>query len=70
MIAKMQHFDPPSSASSENDDEVCLGEKEIFLVDELCEDAEHYRRFDIRTLTPQSPRPPSTNEIFLFKLTS
>lgn len=60
MAAKMQHFDPPSSASSESDDEVCLGEKEIFLVDELCEDAEHYRRSDIGTPTPQSPRPPST----------
>ncbi|KAG9430789.1 Uridine-cytidine kinase [Apis mellifera carnica] len=62
MAAKMQHFDPPSSASSESDDEVCLGEKEIFLVDELCEDAEHYRRSDIGTPTPQSPRPPSTGK--------
>ncbi|PBC32978.1 Uridine-cytidine kinase [Apis cerana cerana] len=63
MAAKMQHFDPPSSASSESDDEVCLGEKEIFLVDELCEDAEHYRRSDIGTPTPQSPRPPSTESL-------
>ncbi|CAD1474175.1 unnamed protein product, partial [Heterotrigona itama] len=43
-----------------DDAEVCLDEKEIFLADELCEDAEHYRRSDIGTPTPQSPRPPST----------
>ncbi|CAL7943393.1 unnamed protein product [Xylocopa violacea] len=61
MAARMQHFDPPSSASSESDDgEVCLDEKEMFLVDELCDDAEHYRRSDMGTPTPQSPRPPST----------
>ncbi|XP_071857257.1 uridine-cytidine kinase-like 1 isoform X1 [Bombus fervidus] len=61
MAAKMQHFDPPSSASSESDDtEVCLDEKEILIADELCEDAERCRRSDIGTPTPQSPRPPST----------
>ncbi|XP_043591584.1 uridine-cytidine kinase-like 1 isoform X2 [Bombus pyrosoma] len=61
MAAKMQHFDPPSSASSESDDtEVCLDDKEILFADELCEDAERCRRSDIGTPTPQSPRPPST----------
>ncbi|XP_067207428.1 uridine-cytidine kinase-like 1 isoform X2 [Linepithema humile] len=62
MAAKMQHpFEPPSSASSESDDgDVCLDDREIFLADELCEDAEHYRRSDVNTPTPQSPRPPST----------
>ncbi|XP_072754372.1 uridine-cytidine kinase-like 1 isoform X1 [Anoplolepis gracilipes] len=62
MAAKMQHpFEPPSSASSESDDgDVCLDDREIFLADELCEDAEHYRRSDVGTPTPQSPRPPST----------
>ncbi|XP_070171381.1 uridine-cytidine kinase-like 1 isoform X2 [Polyergus mexicanus] len=62
MAAKVQHpFEPPSSASSESDDgDVCLDDREIFLVDELCEDAEHYRRSDVGTPTPQSPRPPST----------
>ncbi|XP_053980490.1 uridine-cytidine kinase-like 1 [Hylaeus anthracinus] len=60
MAAKMNHFDPPSSASSESDDgEVCFDDREIFL-DEMCEDAEHIRRSDIGTPTPQSPRPPST----------
>nr|XP_033320980.1 uridine-cytidine kinase-like 1 isoform X2 [Megalopta genalis] len=61
MAAKMNYFDPPSSASSESEDgEVCLGDREISLVDDLSEDAEHYKRSDIGTATPQSPRPPST----------
>ncbi|CAK9802048.1 Uridine-cytidine kinase-like 1 [Anthophora quadrimaculata] len=59
MAAKMQRFDPPSSASSESDDgEVCLDER-ISLANDLCED-EHCMCSDIGTPTPQSPRPPST----------
>lgn len=48
-----------------DDGDVCLDDREIFLADELCEDAEHYRRSDVNTPTPQSPRPPSTGK-FIF----
>ncbi|XP_017766177.1 PREDICTED: uridine-cytidine kinase-like 1 isoform X2 [Eufriesea mexicana] len=55
MAAKVQHFDPPSSASSEGDDgDVRLDEKEVFLFDEPCEDG------DIGSPISQSPRSPST----------
>lgn len=60
----------PSSSCFSDDAEVCLDEKEIFLADELCEDAEHYRHSDIGTPTPQSPRPPSTGEIIISNIFS
>ncbi|XP_043677479.1 uridine-cytidine kinase-like 1 isoform X1 [Vespula pensylvanica] len=51
MAAKVKHYDPFSSASSESEDgEISLDDRE-FLVDEICDEA---------TPTPQSPRPPST----------
>ncbi|XP_014211158.1 uridine-cytidine kinase-like 1 isoform X1 [Copidosoma floridanum] len=58
MAAKVQHYDPPSSASSENDDcEPSLDDREIFL-EEFSEDN---RRDGMGTPTPAppSPRPPS-----------
>ncbi|OAD61380.1 Uridine-cytidine kinase-like 1 [Eufriesea mexicana] len=58
MAAKVQHFDPPSSASSEGDDgDVRLDEKEVFLFDEPCEDG------DIGSPISQSPRSPSTESV-------
>ncbi|KAL2737139.1 uridine-cytidine kinase-like 1 isoform X1 [Vespula maculifrons] len=54
MAAKVKHYDPFSSASSESEDgEISLDDRE-FLVDEICDEA---------TPTPQSPRPPSTGTI-------
>ncbi|XP_066603574.1 uridine-cytidine kinase-like 1 isoform X2 [Prorops nasuta] len=68
MAAKMQHFDPPSSASSESDSfcsddgECYIDDREVFISDEPCDDIEHYRRSDLPNSTPQSPRPPSTGK--------
>jgi hypothetical protein len=39
----------------------------VFLADELCEDAEHYRHSDVSTPTPQSPRPPSRSKHLMSK---
>ncbi|XP_043466446.1 uridine-cytidine kinase-like 1 [Leptopilina heterotoma] len=59
MAAKIQHFETPSSASSESDDgDACLVDREICLIEETCDD-DCQQRIDMGTPTPQSPRPPS-----------
>ncbi|XP_051155349.1 uridine-cytidine kinase-like 1 isoform X1 [Leptopilina boulardi] len=60
MAAKIQHFETPSSASSESDDgDACLVDREISLIEETCDDSDCQQRIDMGTPTPQSPRPPS-----------
>jgi uridine kinase len=57
MAAMVQHYDPPSSASSESDDcDQCFDDRIAFFCDELSEDCHP----DINISTPTSPRPPST----------
>lgn len=37
-------------------------DREVLLANELCEEAEYYKRTDVCTPTPQSPRPASTGK--------
>ncbi|KAF7996599.1 hypothetical protein HCN44_002245 [Aphidius gifuensis] len=57
MAAKLQQFEPPSSASSESDGDVCLEEHGNFLVDDASQDYDLHN--DMTSPTPQPPRPPS-----------
>ncbi|KAK0082144.1 hypothetical protein PV325_011007 [Microctonus aethiopoides] len=59
MAAEMQHFEAPSSASSESDGDICLEDRAVFLAD-VADEEDGDCRNEIASPTPPSPRPPST----------
>ncbi|KAH0554321.1 uridine-cytidine kinase-like 1 isoform X1 [Cotesia glomerata] len=59
MAAEVQHFEPPSSASSESDGDICLEDRAVFLADGASDDGDDTR--ELVSPSPQvPPRPPST----------
>lgn len=49
-----------------DDVEHCLEDREAITADDASDDFDCNRRTDVTTPTPQSPRPPSTGNHFLF----